>query len=144
MSDKKLIWIGRKEIAQLKSFGLSDVIVKIDSGAYTSSIDVAESYLIGNTLKVRFLKDGDLHTFTSFKTKNIKSSNGLVDERYIIKGEIELGGVIYKTEFSLSNRKGMRSPILLGRKLLNNNFVIDTSKSFTFGKVKPSVKKHNV
>lgn len=128
MSDNKLVFIGRKEIAHLRAFGLESTTVKIDSGAYTSSIDVAELYREGELLKVRFQKGGDLHVFTSFKTKKIKSSNGFVDERYIIKGVIELGGVEYTTEFSLSDRSGMRSPILLGRKLLNNNFVIDTSK----------------
>ena len=128
MSDKKLVFIGRKEIANLRAFGLANATVKIDSGAYTSSIDVYELFLRGNILNVRFKKDGDLHSFTSYKTKRIKSSNGAVDERYIIKGVIELGGIEYLTEFSLSDRSGMRSPILLGRKLLNKNFVIDTSK----------------
>jgi hypothetical protein len=32
-----------------------------------------------------------------------------------------------KTEFSLTERKGMRFPILLGRRLLNKRFIIDTS-----------------
>jgi hypothetical protein len=31
------------------------------------------------------------------------------------------------TEFSLTERRGMRYPILLGRKLLNKRFLIDTS-----------------
>ena len=32
-----------------------------------------------------------------------------------------------KTEFSLTQRNGMRYPILLGRKFLNKRFIIDTS-----------------
>ena len=92
MTDNKLVFIGRKEIAQLNAFGLADVTVKIDSGAYTSSIDVSEIYRVGDLLKVRFQLEGDLHTFTSFRTKRIKSSNGHVEERYIIKGTIDLGG----------------------------------------------------
>ncbi|TXI83801.1 MAG: ATP-dependent zinc protease, partial [Crocinitomicaceae bacterium] len=47
--------------------------------------------------------------------------------RYFIKCTIELLGRKIKTEFSLTERKGMRYPILLGRKLLNKRFIIDTS-----------------
>jgi hypothetical protein len=47
--------------------------------------------------------------------------------RYFIKCKIELLGRKIVTEFSLTERKGMRFPILLGRKLLNKRFIIDTS-----------------
>ncbi len=128
MPDKKLKIIGRKEIANLNEFELYHVPVKIDSGAYTSSIDVVSIQKENDRLCVQFVKNGKFFFFDTYKTKRIKSSNGAIDERFIIDGEIELGDVTYKTPFSLSDRSGMRSPILLGRKLLNGNFVIDTSK----------------
>lgn len=129
MSDNRLIFIGRKEIANLEAFGLYGVQVKIDSGAYTSSIDVYNINREKEILKVQFTPNGEVYSFTKFNVKRIKSSNGIIDERYIIEGAIELGGKIYTTPFSLSDRSGMRSPILLGRKLLNRNFVINTSKT---------------
>lgn len=125
--DKQMI--GRQETADLPTFGLMNQTVKIDSGAYTSSIDVVSVRNTGDTLFVLFDKESEEKAFKKFKTKRIKSSNGIVQERYVIKGIICLGETEYTTPFSLTNRSGMRYPILLGRKLLNKYFLIDTSKT---------------
>lgn len=125
--DKKII--GRQETADLPTFGLMNQTVKIDSGAYTSSIDVVSVRNTDDALFVLFDKASEEKIFKKFKIKRIKSSNGIVQERYVIKGTICLGETEYTTPFSLTNRSGMRYPILLGRKLLNKYFLIDTSKT---------------
>ncbi len=122
--------IGRIESASFPSFNLSDKIVKIDSGAYTSSIDVANTRIEGELLYVQFEPNTEEISFLKYKTKRIKSSNGIIQERYIIKGKIIIGNNEFTTPFSLTDRSGMRYPILLGRKLLNKHFVIDTSKTY--------------
>jgi hypothetical protein len=71
------------------------------------------------------------HIFSSFRKKNVKSSNGHVQERYFIRTKIVLAGRILNTEFSLTERKGMRYPILIGRKTLNNRFIVDPSLKYT-------------
>ena len=38
---KEKVVIGRREVADLIEFGLSDVKVKVDTGAYSSSIHVS-------------------------------------------------------------------------------------------------------
>lgn len=129
--------IGRREIANLPEFGLDHVDVKVDSGAYTSSIHVSHCKEIetenGRQLEVIFLDDKHAafdnvkHYFSSFRIKKVKSSTGQEQFRYFIKCTIEILGRKIKTEFSLTERKGMKYPILLGRKLLNNRFIIDTS-----------------
>jgi hypothetical protein len=126
MKDKLII--GRKEIADLPSFQLYNKIMKIDTGAYTSSIDVVSSVLKDNVLHVQFVEDGPIVTFSTFKMKRIKSSNGVVQERFVIDGVIEIGGQQIHTPFSLTDRSGMKYPILLGRKFLNKRFLVDTSK----------------
>jgi len=123
------ILIGRREVADLPTFGLENKIVKIDSGAYTSSIDVENIRKDNNLLYVVFEKNSAEICFKDFSTKRIKSSNGILQERYVINGDIILGQKKYKTPFSLTDRSGMRYPILLGRKLLNKKFLIDTSKA---------------
>lgn len=135
IKDKMII--GRREVANLPEFGLLHVDVKVDSGAYTSSIHVSHCKEImtpeGNRLEVVFLDKNhrsfvdEKHYFESFRVKKVKSSTGQEQLRYFIKCTIELLGRKIKTEFSLTERKGMRFPILLGRKLLNNRFIIDTS-----------------
>lgn len=128
MPKEKLV-IGRTEIADLPTFRLKNKVVKIDSGAYSSSIDAVSAKVDGEKLKVQFEPDGDIITFDSWTTKTIKSSNGFANERFIIIGKIILGDSEYKTRFSLTDRSGMRYPILLGRKLLNKHFIIDTSRT---------------
>ncbi|HLU87881.1 MAG TPA: RimK/LysX family protein [Taishania sp.] len=122
------ITIGRQEKANLPTFGLTNKVVKIDSGAFTSSIDIISIEEVDSNLLVVFEKDGPAIKFENFTRKSIKSSNGITQLRYVIEGEIQLGDKIYKTPFSLTDRSGMKYPILLGRKLLNKNFIIDTSK----------------
>lgn len=124
------VLIGRKETAHLPTFGLLSKTVKIDSGAYTSSIDIENIRKDGDLLYVQFERGSTEIAFKEYKTKRIKSSNGITQERYVIKGEIHLGNKVYSTFFSLTDRSGMRYPILIGRKLLNKNFIIDTSRAY--------------
>lgn len=133
--EKKLI--GRREMANLPEFGLQQVAVKIDSGAYSCSIHVSQCKEIVEAnktlLSVRFLDEshasytGKDHVFEQFRKKKVKSSTGHEQLRYFVYCTIELMGEHIRTEFSLTERKGMRYPILLGRKLLNRRFIIDTS-----------------
>lgn len=130
------ILIGRRELAVLPDFGLQQVKVKVDTGAYTSSIHVSSIHEDAGILKVVFLDDkhpaftGQEMQFKKFRTKKVKSSNGDTQERYFVFGTICIAELCFRTEFSLTVRKGMRYPILLGRKVLNNRFVVDTSKKY--------------
>jgi hypothetical protein len=130
--------IGRRELAALPDFGLEQVKVKVDSGAYTSSIHVSSCYEQQGKLHVVFLDNkhpgftGHEMHFKKFRTKKVKSSNGEVQERYFVFGTICIAGLTIQTEFSLTVRKGMRYPILLGRKILNKYFLIDTSKKYLY------------
>lgn len=136
--------IGRREIADLPDFGLSEVDVKTDTGAYTSSIHVSKCDLDQQNgkdfLKVIFLDDkfdsytGEEIHFDKFRRKKVKSSTGQEQIRFFVFGRIRIAGRIIKTEFSLTQRSGMRFPILLGRKLLNNHFMVDTSLKYVHKK----------
>lgn len=131
--------IGRKDIVSFPDFGLEGVPVKIDSGAYSSSMHCSEIQLIERDgkqqLEVVFLDPafpgftGKKHIFSSFSRKLVKSSNGMSQERFFIKGTVRLFGETTETLFSLTQRTGLRNPILLGRKLLNGRFLIDPAKT---------------
>lgn len=128
MEKSKLI-IGRLERANLPDFELENQVVKIDTGAYTSSIHIFSVREVDDRLEVQFKEENATKIyFTEWKTKNVKSSNGVADRRYTISGHIEIGGIVYKTPFTLTNRGGMRYPILIGRKLLSRKFIVDSSK----------------
>ncbi|MNU97499.1 hypothetical protein D3C71_875770 [compost metagenome] len=139
MESKNKKIIGRKDLVSFPSFELKDVPVKIDSGAYSSSMHCESIEVIEfgskEQLRVVFLDPaisgytGKEVVFDDFKTKIVKSSNGIAQERFFVKGTIRLFGETYETVFSLTERTGLRNPILLGRRLLNRRFLIDTSKT---------------
>jgi hypothetical protein len=130
------IIIGRKDKVDLPDFGLENVSVKTDSGAYSCSIHcefIKEVEENGQKiLKVVFLDEtlpkysGEIHEFTEYSKKNVKSSTGEKQERFFIKAKILLFGKEFITDFSLTQRNGLKNPILLGRKVLNENFLINT------------------
>lgn len=128
--------IGRSDKIDIPEFGLSNIPAKIDTGANRSCIHCSEikiSTVDGKeeiTFHIPLDSSHGINTFhaKSFTRKKIKSSNGHVEERYVIKTTIVLFGKKYATSFSLSDRAEMKFPILLGRKLLANHFVVDVTK----------------
>ncbi|MFA5574088.1 MAG: RimK/LysX family protein [Brumimicrobium sp.] len=141
--NKKII--GKSDVADIPAFNLTGVRVKIDSGAYTSTIHCSSIVETDFGLEVIFLEPthkgytGEKHTFEKYKKKAVRSSIGEVQERFVVKGNIKLFEKIYRCDFTLSNRKMMRFPVLIGRKFLNYKFLIDTTKtneSYNFKKQK--------
>ena len=129
--------IGRKDKIDIPILSIENIPVKIDSGAYSSSIHCSSIELIessfGRQLQVVFLDEnntnfsGKKYVFTDFRKKKVKSSTGDEQERFFIQLPIILFNQEYLTDFSLTRRNGLRNPILLGRKLTSNHFIIDTS-----------------
>lgn len=131
---KNKIVIGRIDRVDLPDLGIEEAKAKIDTGAYTSSIhchkielkdDLLIFYLPVEIGEHSVIKKFQTRLFTS---KTIRSSNGKEEVRFIIKTTINLFGRIFITDFSLSDRSRMKNPILIGRKLLKNKFVVDVSQ----------------
>lgn len=132
------IIIGRKDIANFEKLNLRGIEVKVDSGAYTSSFHCHKIERIvkggDDWIKCNFLDPAHemYHEkefcFPIHKIRRVKSSNGIVEERYSIITEIAIFNNIYKIELTLTERQDMKYPVLLGRKFLSKNFIIDTSK----------------
>lgn len=131
---KKKITIGRSDIVDLPELGIESAKAKIDTGAYTSSIHASKIKMDGEVLSFYLPIEVEGKSISkkfqtkSFTKKKIRSSNGKAESRYIIKTKIVLFGKNYVTDFSLSDRSLMKNPILLGRKLLKDRFLVDVSK----------------
>jgi len=135
---KEKVLIGRVDIIDLPEFGLKEIKAKIDTGAYTSSIHCSRIKLINENDQqlISFqLPASKIHGLTSrqfktsnFKRKNVKSSSGHVEKRFVIKTSVKLFNRKILTEFSLTDRSTMKYPVLLGRKLLSRKFVVDVSQ----------------
>lgn len=124
--------IGRYDRADFPGLHLNDISVKIDTGAYTSSIHCDNIKEEDGVLKCTFLDEehplynGKEFTFTDYDVVFVKSSNGMVQKRYQIQSTISLFNRTYKISLSLSARQEMRFPVLLGRKFITKKFIVDT------------------
>lgn len=125
--------IGRIDRADFTKLKLTRIRVKTDTGAYTSSFHCSQiEETDKKQLRVVFLDPehpkytGSVFLFDDYSRKSVKSSNSEVEDRYIISTEIRFYKQVYTAEFSLTNRGGMKYPVLIGRKFLTeNNFVVD-------------------
>ena len=135
--NQKII-IGRSDKANFPELNLEDIDIKIDSGAYTSSIHCSDVKEIINNNK-NFIKfklldyshpqyNNKDFIIEDYSSKMIKSSNGISEKRFLIKTKIILFNTELPIYLTLSERSDMKFPVLLGRKFLNKKFVIDTTK----------------
>lgn len=136
---KKLIVIGRSDKIDLPELELYDIEAKIDSGAFTSTIHChnirevkrkTETAIAFNLLDPSHPEYNEKEfILKNYTKKTVKSSTGHTEDRYIIQTTVQLFNKNYPIELSLSDRKDMKFPILIGRKLLINHFVIDVAKN---------------
>lgn len=132
--------VGRRELVDFPDFQLWGLEAKIDTGAYTGAIHCSNIHVETSPtgqphLHVQLLDpshpnfDGMPLKFAAFSLRDIRSSNGEVQERYVIRTAIRLFGEDFETEFSLSDRSDMKYPVLIGRVLLRQaRLVVDVAR----------------
>lgn len=154
LKTKKKI-IGRREFVDFPELGLFEVEAKIDTGAFTSAIhctDIREATLPNGNQVIRFdlldpshpLYHHKIFEFSEFSKRDIKSSFGDVQERYVIRTQIQLFDKIIETDFSLSDRSDMKYPVLIGRALLSKNFIVDVARKNVSLKAKNKKNKKKI
>lgn len=148
------ILIGRRDKADFPELDLSQIDIKMDTGAFTSSIHChyIKKIVEDKQLFVEFilldpthpLYTGKVHKLKCLKKKKVKSSFGASEQRYLIETTIVLFEKKYLIELSLSERSEMKYPILIGRRLLDNQFIVDTSIYNLSMKYKQSLNKSKI
>ena len=131
MNDLKII--GRLEFVDFPELGIGELEAKVDTGAYTSSLHCSEIIVEGNN--VRFIVLDDAHP--SFEGKwfslpiekftTVKSSNGHTQERVVVKTKMKILDEEFDIFLTLTNRKDMKYPVLLGRKFLKNKYLVNVN-----------------
>lgn len=137
-SEKKII--GRIEKIDLPNLSLFNLDAKIDTGAYTSSLhchEIEQFVKEGQNWVKFYVLDPDhpeyeerMYESAIHKVKKVKSSNGQIEERVIIKQKTKFHNFKRTIELSLTNRSEMKYPVLIGRKFLTGNFIVDVSKKY--------------
>ncbi|WP_439880265.1 ATP-dependent zinc protease family protein [Pontibacter sp. MBLB2868] len=135
--EKKVI--GRRELVSFPELNIDEIEAKVDTGAFTSAIhcsDIHEETKPDGTKVICLDLLDPSHPqynhkkleFEEYDLREIKSSIGEKQERYVIKTKIRFFDEVLEGEFSLSDRSDMKYPVLIGRKLLKGRFIVDVSR----------------
>ena len=124
--------IGRREKVDFPDLGLFGLTAKIDTGAYTTALHCHTVRVENGVLYFHLLDEthpeySNEHRFENFDEKLVRNSFGERELRYVVRTRIRLGTRTIKSIVSLSDRGNMRYPVLIGRRLLKNRFIVDVS-----------------
>jgi len=136
--------IGWKETIDIPEWGLYDILSKTDTGARRSAIDV-KNIVERPGGRVQFDVALDRRDPSRRQTvvapiarqSRVRSSNGQTHERYVVEAIVRIGHVEKPIELSLVCRRKMICRILLGRKAIEGDFVVDPSLKYQAGPRRP-------
>jgi hypothetical protein len=140
MTTQNKMILGAIEVCHLPELGISDMHIRVDTGAKTSSLHVDNIQRLKKDGRawVSFDIHPDIHNVDRitacqaplFDVRRIKSSNGKSEERYVIKSLISLGGQEWPIEITLTDRSDMSYLMLLGREGMGDKVLVDPSQNF--------------
>ncbi len=103
---------------------------RIDSGAATSSLDARDLTIKENTAEFK-LPDryGGIHlSLPIVDWRVVRSAQGK-KRRPVVEIELCISTKRLRTQVNLMDRSGVKYPIIIGRNVLRENFVIDCTRS---------------
>lgn len=145
--DRGLVTIGWREWAALPELGLHAIKAKVDTGARTSALhafsiepysDQGQDMLCFLIHPIQQNQDfsvechAPVHDF-----REVTDSGGHKEMRYVIQSAVNIGHGSWPIELTLTNRDTMRFRMLLGRKAMENRFIVDPKASYANGKLRP-------
>ncbi len=138
--------LGWREWCALPDLGIPAVKAKVDTGAKTSCLHTfgIEPFSRGGVRYLRFKvhplqKNEDLVLECTAPVKDervVSDSGGHKEMRYIIDTMVVIGDKTRLIEMSLTNRDSMRFRMLLGRRAMEENTLVDPAASYLNGKLK--------
>jgi hypothetical protein len=139
--------IGWREWVALPDLNLPAIKAKVDTGARTSALHafLIEPYSKNGIDMLRFLIhpiqlndriEVECHV-PVFDFREVTDSGGHREMRYVIQSRVVIGNIEQSIEMTLTNRDTMRFRMLLGRRAMEDRFVVDPGASYLSGKLKP-------
>ena len=139
------LMLGWREWLALPDLGLDAIKAKVDTGARTSTLHAfyVDTFRSRGKLHVRFgvhplqnRADVVVHAEAPvIDRRRVSDSGGHREERYIILTRLSLAGHEWPIELTLTNRETMLFRMLLGRKALAGQALVDPSRSFVTGRI---------
>lgn len=132
--------LGWEEWVTLPELGLDAIKAKVDTGARTSALHAfyVDPFGPAGARKVRFgvhplprREDVAIEcTAHLIGRREVKSSNGEREQRYVIETPIRIGDRQWRIEVTLANRDMMVYRMLLGRQAIPRDGLVNPSASF--------------
>jgi hypothetical protein len=127
--------IGWSERVAFPDWGIASLRAKVDTGARSSALHVEDFSQLSDGW-VRFtviLSKRHAHrrkevTARVLKWAKVRSSTGVYTTRCFVKARVRIGAVEKEIELSLVSREKMLFRMLLGRKALEKDFLVDVSR----------------
>ncbi len=136
--------IGWREWVALPEFSDMRIKAKIDTGARTSAIHAfrIQPFDRDDEPWVSFelhpaQRDASTRVTCEARVvdrRRIRSSNGKTEWRYVIKTTLEMAGIRWPIELTLTRRDEMGFRLILGRTALKRRAIVDPAKSFLVDK----------
>lgn len=138
MKKKEPFIIGSVDKLDLPEFGLLNIGSRIDTGAALCAIHchhVQVTSINGSDYISFMLLDPShpeyqekIFRTSHFIEKKVKSSFGDVQFRFAIETQIVAFGRTFEAEITLADRESMQYPLLIGRNLLRQGFLVNIRK----------------
>lgn len=140
MTTQQKVIIGCLETIALPELAITDLQVRVDTGAKTSSLHVDNivKFKKKGKVMVKFDLHPDVHNVDNIVSceapihdiRRVKSSNGTSEQRYVISTLVQLGSIHWPIEITLTDRSDMSYLMLFGREAIGDKFLVDPSKVF--------------
>ena len=126
---KKEITIGRIENVILLPWGIK-LPARIDTGATISSLDARELHVEGDTVEFNLPGKyyGSKLKFPIVDWHHVRSP-GSKQRRPVVELELCIGSQKIRTRVNLTDRSMVKYPLILGRNILREGFVVDVKRS---------------
>lgn len=129
--------IGWREYVEFPEWDIPSILAKSDTGALGCAIDVDNIVeLPGNRVQFDLYlsrkRAGGRRKVVAdvVRTARVRSSNGERQTRVTVTTMVRIGDVTKRVEFSLVSRQSMLCRVLLGRKALETDFLVDSGRKF--------------
>ena len=139
-----LLRFGWEEWVALPDLGLPALKAKVDTGARTSSLHAfdLEEVVVGGRDHVSFTihpwqatdEDAVGLTLPVHDRRSVRSSSGHAEDRIVVLMRLTLARRRITAEVTLTDRRKMRFPMLLGREAMAGRVLVDSEASFLLGR----------